>query len=222
MLKIAGATFEKTPFLYLQDIGSKAILSSQLGICAVTCVSMMNTLIIILWRVINVVICLNMILPGNMYPCMMIISAQTIAPGGFCSIGGKPKPCKLLVKLKEKARAQVESFGSWLQDNNPSHQSVTWIKLSLKQFLWDMTPEFQKSVIQKDLTCFREVLFDILILRTKICLTTSLLLGTIIIKIFIHNFSFTEIGAIKTNIQIHHSRVVFRRVYSCWRKSHVE
>ena len=63
MLKIAGATFEKTPFLYLQDIGSKAILSSQLGICAVTCVSMMNTLIIILWRVINVVICLKMILP---------------------------------------------------------------------------------------------------------------------------------------------------------------
>ena len=57
---------------------------------------------------------------------MMIIFAQTIAPGDFCTIGGKPKPCKLLVKLKEKARAQVESFGSWLQDNNPSHQSVTW------------------------------------------------------------------------------------------------
>ena len=44
-------------------------------------------------------------------------SAQTIAPEGFCTIGGKPKPCKFVLKLKNKAQAQVESFGSWLQDN---------------------------------------------------------------------------------------------------------
>ena len=60
------------PFLYLQDIGSKAILSSQFGICAVTCVSMMNTLIIILGRVINVVVC-NMILPWTIFSLLIII-----------------------------------------------------------------------------------------------------------------------------------------------------
>ena len=49
MLKICRATIET--FLYLQDIGSKAILSSQIAICAITCVSM-NTLKIIL-KMIN-------------------------------------------------------------------------------------------------------------------------------------------------------------------------
>ena len=45
------------------------------------------------------------------------LSVQTIAPEGFCTIGGKPKPCKLARKLKNKAQGQVDSFGSWLQEN---------------------------------------------------------------------------------------------------------
>ena len=52
------------------------------------------------------------------------IFTQTIAPGGFCTIGGKPKPCKFLSKIKQKAQQQVDRLGSWLQENNPSVESL--------------------------------------------------------------------------------------------------
>ena len=44
-------------------------------------------------------------------------------------------------------------------------------------------------------------------------------LCTIIIKILIHYFSFSVVRAIKTKVEIHHGRVVFRRIYSWWSKS---
>ena len=81
----------------------------------------MNTLLIMLRMIIHVVV-LHMILPQNVFIvmdiCFNFISVQTIAPEGFCSIGGKPKPCKFVLKLKNKAQAQVDSFASWLQEND--------------------------------------------------------------------------------------------------------
>ena len=60
-LKIFRASFES--FLYLQDIGSKAILSTQLGICAITCVSMKIILKMINGHECRRLCSCNMILP---------------------------------------------------------------------------------------------------------------------------------------------------------------
>ena len=106
----------------MQDIGSKAILSTQLGICAITCVSMKIILKMINGHECRRLCSCNMILPLTQilfFVYFDFTSAQTIAPEGFCTIVGKPKPCKFVLKLKKKAQDQVESFGSWLQENGP-------------------------------------------------------------------------------------------------------
>ena len=190
------------PFLYLQDIGSKAILSSQFGICAVTCVSMMNTLIIILGRVINVVVC-NMILPWTIFSLLIIIddhillrqllrgvSARLVESRSLASCWSSWRR-KLALKWRTLGlgfRTIVRLIKVWPEKN------CRW-----SSFLWDMIPEFQNSIVQKDFTMSEGNFICNFHFKNQDLsnyIFIALTLGTRIIKIFIHNFSLSIIGAI--------------------------
>ena len=110
-----------------QDLASKALLSSQLGICGITCVSIETPTKKAIYD--------NYISRPSQQPQNKLILPkfpQTIAPGGFCTIFGKPKPCKLVAKIKTNVQKikgdvqqQAESLKTWLLSNDsPPQQSL--------------------------------------------------------------------------------------------------
>ena len=115
-----------------QDLASKALLSSQLGICGITCVSIETPSK-------NTIYDKYESRPSQQPQNNLILLKfpQTIAPGGFCTIFGKPKPCKLVAKIKKNVQKikgdvqqQAESLTTWLLNNDsPPQQSLVWDRL---------------------------------------------------------------------------------------------